>query len=114
MQSRDNRHYQGGGGRDYHGGGGDRGRGGRPPFGSPKKSGVAAPAKGPIVLITNNFRIRSRNHGIIHTYRVDFIEGLSAVSESNLKEDPEKGRGGISDDQGSNVSRGSFGALETF
>jgi hypothetical protein len=30
--------------------------------------------KGPINLITNNFRIRSQNHGIIHTYAVSFIE----------------------------------------
>ena len=30
--------------------------------------------KGPINLITNNFRIRSHNHGIIHTYAVSFIE----------------------------------------
>jgi hypothetical protein len=31
--------------------------------------------KGPIELITNNFRIKSQNHGIIYTYRVDFIDG---------------------------------------
>jgi len=50
-------------------------------FSSPRKSGVAAPLKGPIVLITNNFRIRSQNRGIIYTYKVDFIEGHAAVSE---------------------------------
>lgn len=112
MQGRDNRHYQNRD-RDYHGGGDKRGRGGQQ-FGSPRKSGVAAPAKGPIVLITNNFRIRSRNHGIIHTYRVDFIEGHLAVSES--QHDPNKPAANerLSDDQGSNISRGSLGALETF
>lgn len=54
--------------------------GGNTQFGSPRKSGVAAPNKGPITLITNNFRIRSRNHGIIYTYRVDFIEGPAQVN----------------------------------
>jgi len=77
MQGRNDRHYQNHGDDRGHGGyqrggGGGRGRGG---FDGPRKSGVAAPVKGPIVLVTNNFRIRSRNHGIIHTYRVDFIEG---------------------------------------
>jgi hypothetical protein len=69
---------------------------------------VAAPTKGPIVLITNNFRIRSRNHGIIYTYKVDFIEGHAA--EKPLEEKA----GNLSDDQASNLSRGSLGALETF
>jgi hypothetical protein len=68
-------------------------------------------AKGPIELITNNFRIRSENHGIIYTYRVDFIEGHAATTESH----PHKGAAGNgSDDGASNVSRGSLGALETF
>lgn len=106
---RNDRHYQKGN-RDYHGGGdrgGDR-RGRGQDFGGPRKSGVAAPVKGPIVLITNNFRIRSRNHGIIHTYRVDFIEGQSAPTDDKAKDK-------TSDDgAGSNVSRGSLGALETF
>jgi hypothetical protein len=70
---------------------------------------VAAPAKGPIVLITNNFRIRSRNHGIIYTYRVDFIEGHAAMAEPQPK-----AAGNLSDDQGSHGSRGSLGTLETF
>jgi hypothetical protein len=48
-------------------------------FSSPKKSGVAAPLKGPIELITNNFKIKSQNHGIIYTYKVDFIEGQPAA-----------------------------------
>ena len=53
-------------------------------FSSPRKSGVAAPLKGPIELITNNFRIKSQNHGIIYTYRVDFIDGQpAAVIESS-------------------------------
>jgi len=73
---------------------------------------VAAPAKGPIVLITNNFRIRSRNHGIIYTYRVDFIEGSPALPEKQDK--PGANVGNHSDDQRSECSRGSLGALETF
>jgi hypothetical protein len=84
----------------------------RPTFASPRKSGVAAPTKGPIELITNNFRIKSQNHGIIYTYRVDFIEGQSAaVIEST---NPNHGATKLSDDQGSNLSRGSIGQLETF
>lgn len=79
--------------------------------GSPRKSGVAAPTKGPIELITNNFRIRSRNHGIIYTYRVDFIEGHVAMNESQSNPAVQ---GNLSDDQASNVSKGSLGALETF
>jgi hypothetical protein len=84
----------------------------RPMFSSPRKSGVAAPTKGPIELITNNFRIRSQNHGIIYTYRVDFIDGASAavIESSNTA----GVTGNQSDDQGSNVSRGSLGTLETF
>jgi 3-oxoacyl-[acyl-carrier-protein] synthase III len=79
-------------------------------FTSPKKSGVAAPHKGPIELITNNFRIKSQNHGIIYTYKVDFIDGASAaVIESKNTQ------GGIvAEDPVSDVSRGSFSQLETF
>lgn len=80
----------------------------RPMFASPKKSGVAAPAKGPIELITNNFRIKSQNHGIIYTYRVDFIDGQAAAMI-----EPKNTQGGA-EDQVSNVSRGSFSQLETF
>jgi len=80
-------------------------------FQSPRKSGVAAPLKGPIELITNNFRIRSQNHGIIYTYRVDFIEGHAAMIES---QNTPGVAGNLSDDQASNVSRGSLGSLETF
>jgi hypothetical protein len=81
-------------------------------FSSPRKSGVAAPLKGPIELITNNFRIKSQNHGIIYTYRVDFIDGASAavIESSNTQGVPAS----TNDDQTSNVSRGSLGALETF
>ena len=75
-------------------------------FSSPRKSGVAAPLKGPIELITNNFRIKSQNHGIIYTYRVDFIDGQAAalIESSNTQ-----GNGSHNDDQQSNVSRGSLG-----
>ena len=83
----------------------------RPMFSSPRKSGVAAPLKGPIELITNNFRIRSQNHGIIYTYRVDFIEGHAAMMES---QNTQGAAGNLSDDAASNVSRGSLGSLETF
>lgn len=79
-------------------------------FSSPRKSGVAAPTKGPIELITNNFRIKSQNHGIIYTYKVDFIDGQTAamIESKNTQ-------GGIpNEDQVSNVSRGSLGQLETF
>lgn len=33
--------------------------------------------RGPIMLITNNFKIKSKNNhsGIIYTYTVDFIDG---------------------------------------
>ena len=52
-------------------------------FSKPMKSKVAAPIKGPIQLITNNFKIKSKNHGIIYTYRVDFIEGSPEVTGGN-------------------------------
>lgn len=35
--------------------------------------------RGPINLITNNFKIKSQNHGIIYTYSVDFIDGESTA-----------------------------------
>jgi len=44
--------------------------------------------KGPINLITNNFRIRSQNHGIIHTYAVSFIERERNYSEKPIGELP--------------------------
>lgn len=36
---------------------------------------MASPKRSQINLITNNFKIRSKNHGVIYTYKVDFIEG---------------------------------------
>lgn len=64
------------GGQQNRGGGGGRGRGGG--FGSsPFKPAHAMNPRGPINLITNNFKIKSQtNHsGIIYTYTVDFIDG---------------------------------------
>lgn len=79
-------------------------------FSSPRKSGVAAPTRGPIELITNNFRIKSQNHGIIYTYKVDFIDGQAAAMVENKTT-----TGGLPNaDDASNVSRGSLGQLETF
>ena len=104
------RHNYHGSHQDQYNPGGRKGGGGRPMFSSPRKSGVAAPHKGPIVLITNNFRIRSQNRGIIYTYKVDFIEGHAAVSEQQNTH----GVAGKLSDDGSNVSRGSLGTLETF
>ena len=79
----------------------------RPMFSSPRKSGVAAPLKGPIELITNNFRTKSQNHGIIYTYRVDFIDGQAAalIESSNTQ----GASANHNEDQVSNVSRGSLG-----
>ena len=43
--------------------------------------------RGPINLITNNFKIKSQNHGIIYTYTVDFIDGeTTATAESNSEQ----------------------------
>lgn len=58
-------------------------RGGRYPprgnpggFGStPARSSNALVARGPINLITNNFKIKSQSNGIIYTYAVVFIDG---------------------------------------
>jgi len=44
--------------------------------------------RGPINLITNNFKIKSQNQGIIYTYSVDFIEGESATMQDQPKSDP--------------------------
>jgi hypothetical protein len=84
-------------------------------FSSPRKSGVAAPLKGPIELITNNFRIRSQNdnQGIIYTYKVDFIDGKSAAEVEQSKT-PTVPQNHSSDEAKSNVSHGSLGTLETF
>jgi hypothetical protein len=41
-------------------------------------------------LVTNNFKIRTKNHGIIYTYKVDFIEGgPGSVSGTSEKENTE-------------------------
>ncbi len=58
-------------------------RGGRyPPRGNPggfgntpARSSNALVARGPINLITNNFKIKSQSNGIIYTYAVVFIDG---------------------------------------
>lgn len=42
---------------------------------SPGKASHALVPKGPINLITNNFKIKSSNQGIIYTYAVEFIDG---------------------------------------
>ena len=42
---------------------------------APAKSQNALVPRGSINLITNNFKIKSQNHGIIYTYSVDFIDG---------------------------------------
>ena len=104
MQHR--RHYQGSSHQDQYSGE----KKNRPMFGSPRKSGVAAPLKGPIELITNNFRIKSQNHGIIYTYRVDFIDGQPAALLENSAAQQQSSM----NDQGSNLSGGSLGQLETF
>jgi hypothetical protein len=66
----------------------DRGapyKGGMPAKGSavfgnaPARGTHALVPKGPINLITNNFKIRSSNHGVIYTYTVDFIDGENAT-----------------------------------
>ena len=46
---------------------------------------MAASIKAPIQLITNNFKIKSsnKNHGIVYTYHVDFLErGAGAATDS--------------------------------
>jgi hypothetical protein len=40
----------------------------------PKKTQYGPPAKTTLHLITNNFKIKSKNKGVIYTYKVDFIE----------------------------------------
>ena len=102
--------YDNGGGGGYRGGGGRGGRGGR--FDGPRQSRVSAPHAGPIKLVTNNFRIKSQNHGIIYTYRVEFIEGHAAAVDNGSGS---KGLGNnSSDDQQSKGSHTSMGQLETF
>jgi hypothetical protein len=50
----------------------------------PKKSYYSAPTKGPIDLITNDFKIKSRGDQLIHTYSVDFLEALGGSGATGL------------------------------
>lgn len=50
-------------------------------------------SRGPIMLITNNFKIKSKNNhsGIIYTYTVDFIDGENVETFSQpLPTNPEQ------------------------
>jgi hypothetical protein len=49
-----------------------------------QRGGHSVVPRGPINLITNNFKIRSQNHGIIYTYSVEFIDGENAVLQQSL------------------------------
>lgn len=51
---------------------------------SPQRGSHALVPRGPINLITNNFKIRSQNHGIIYTYSVDFIDGENSQAQQAL------------------------------
>lgn len=53
---------------------------------SPQRGSHALVPKGPINLITNNFKIRSQNHGIIYTYSVDFIDGENAAVQQVVQQ----------------------------
>lgn len=97
----------------YNYGGGNERRNRNQRFGSPRQSRVAPANKGPIKLITNNFRIKSQNRGIIFTYRVEFIEGHAAAVDNGSGQPGQLGNHS-SDDQQSNISRTSMGQLETF
>lgn len=55
------------------------------PF-QPQRSGTAHQPKSQINLITNNFKIKSKNHGVIYTYRVDFIEDRVSVKARRGRE----------------------------
>ena len=43
-------------------------------FGTHPRANQALVQRQPINLITNNFKIRSNNKGLIHTYSIDYIE----------------------------------------
>jgi hypothetical protein len=64
--------------------GGPPSRGGGMFGNAPQRGSHALVPKGPINLITNNFKIRSSNHGIIYTYTVDFIDGENSVVQQAL------------------------------
>ncbi len=62
--------------------GGWQGRGKRRgDFGGPKRAVVQL--DGPVQLITNNFRMKQKNHGIIYTYSVDFVEVGSVADKAS-------------------------------
>jgi hypothetical protein len=64
--------------------GGQGGQQSQYPQQQPKKSYYSAPTKGPIDLITNDFKIKSRGDQLIHTYSVDFLEALGGSGATGL------------------------------
>jgi len=64
--------------------GGMPARGGASFGNDPQRGSHTVSTRGTINLITNNFKIRSQNHGIIYTYSVDFIDGENAVVQQAL------------------------------
>lgn len=78
------------------------------PFGGPKKAQTAKAApKSTIHLITNNFKIKSKNHGVIYTYKVDFLEDQKGGGQLDVS----------SESLSTVISKGSLGAdqgLQTF
>jgi hypothetical protein len=90
-------------------------------FNYPQKSGVAAEPKTKTMLITNNFKIRGKNSGVIYTYKVDFLEGAGSGGAGGSVISGEGTGFGQSDSQAlthamSKVSLGigSSSGLETF
>jgi hypothetical protein len=55
---------------------------------------MAGPQGSTLTLITNDFRIQTKNKGVIHTYSVDFIvssgPGASSLTEGVVGEEEEK------------------------
>ena len=97
---------------------GNKGRGGFRggyPQQSPARPLVKASLKGPITLITNNFKISNKNHGVIYTYKVDFLEtGPKEMTGSRGGGDAATN---IEEETKSNTTGVSFGdgaGLETF
>jgi hypothetical protein len=78
---------------------------------------MAAPVRTQVNLITNNFKIKSKNSGVIYTYKVDFLEGAGCGSGGSGGADS---KSFTSDDQiNSSMSSmslgiGNKGGLETF
>lgn len=56
---------------------------------SPAKSSHALVSRGPINLITNNFKIKSQSNGIIYTYSVEFIDGEQQAPQTTTSANPE-------------------------